>query len=107
MAVARFKSKHGPIYVQLSETAPADGDRKLVAKGKQPVLEASSTFEDALGRIKPIADALADTIAALAIRPRETTVKFGIEFSGELGVILASSKLSASIEVTLAWERDE
>ncbi|MBG6173087.1 hypothetical protein IWQ55_001341 [Labrenzia sp. EL_208] len=102
MPVASYKAENNAsILIEIE--SPQRSGRKLVSKRKDGVIEAQSSFEEAIDGIKPIADQFAKTVASLAKKPKETEVTFGIKFTGEVGIILASSSLEASLQVKLKW----
>ena len=61
------------------------------------------TLEEAIARVKPAAQALVAAMTSLPQRPDELTVTFGVELSGSLGAIIASTAATANISVTLTW----
>jgi hypothetical protein len=65
--------------------------------------QASQTFEQAVGRIRPAAQALITQLRALAHVPDEVQVEFGLELSAEARAYIASASTSANFKVSLAW----
>lgn len=63
----------------------------------------SETMEQALGKVKPAAEALAQTFSELPMRPDSVEVRFGIQLDAELGALVASTSMSAHFEVVLTW----
>jgi hypothetical protein len=97
--IARFKTRNETVVqVEVEDSSTTS----LVSLGDDMV-EAGEYFEDAIAGIKPIADYVVETIADLATKPKETSVTFGVKFSGEAGMIVAKSTLEASLQVTLKW----
>lgn len=102
MPVARYQSKDGDeVLVEIE--APEKGGARLVAKAKDGIVEAQSSFGEAVEGIKPIADKVMSAIGSLAQEPKETEVSFGIKFSAEVGVILTKSSLDATLNIKLKW----
>jgi hypothetical protein len=93
--------KHGgeTVIVEV-EDVTAHGDQHF---GRGGALEkATQSFEEAVAGIRPIAETLLGQLAALA--PESVSVEFGVKFSAQAGVILASSALEGNCKVTLGWK---
>jgi hypothetical protein len=65
--------------------------------------KAGQTFESALDRIKPAAEAILQRLSGLAKSPDEIQVEFGVKLSGKLGAVIASVDAEATYKVTLKW----
>jgi hypothetical protein len=92
----------GSILVQVD--AARAGGQVTRGLGERRVTEqASQTFEQAVGRIRPAAQALITQLRALAHVPDEVQVEFGLELSAEAGAYIASASTSANFKVSLAW----
>jgi len=94
----------GTVLVQVDEAAaePATrglGDRRLVTE------RAQQTFEQAIARVQPAAQALISRLRALADAPDEVGVEFGLELSAEAGAFIAMASSTANLKVTLTWHR--
>jgi hypothetical protein len=64
----------------------------------------SQTLDEAIARVKPAAQAVVAAMTDLPRRPDELSVTFGIELSGSMGAIIASTAATANISITLAWK---
>jgi hypothetical protein len=67
------------------------------------VERSGQTLEEAISRVKPAAQALVAAMTNLPRQPDEFTVTFGIELSGSMGAIIASTAATANITITLTW----
>ena len=76
------------------------GDRHEVAE------QAQQTFEQAVARVQPAAQALISRLRSLADAPEEIGVEFGLELSAEAGAFIAAASSTANFKVTLTWRRD-
>jgi Trypsin-co-occurring domain 1 len=61
-------------------------------------------LDEAIARVKPAAQAVVAAMTDLPRRPDELTVTFGIELTGSMGAIIASTAATANISITLAWK---
>lgn len=94
----------GTVLVQVDEAPPGPATRGL---GNRHVVteQAQQTFEDAIARIQPAAQALISRLRALTDAPDEVGVEFGLELSAEAGAFIASASTTANFKVSLAWHR--
>jgi hypothetical protein len=67
--------------------------------------QAQQTFEQAVARVQPAAQALVRRLRALADAPEEIGVEFGVELSAEAGAFIAAASSTANFKVTLTWRR--
>jgi Trypsin-co-occurring domain 1 len=94
----------GSVLVQVNEAAAGGqvtrglGDRYVTA-------QAAQTFEQAISRVQPAAQALLAQLRALADAPDEVGVEFGLELSAEAGAFIAAASTSANFKVSLTWHR--
>lgn len=89
----------GSVLVQVDDKGsgpvPAASPGDLAAKAKM-------TFEEAVAKLRPIAQAVLDQVKDLG--PREVQVELGLKFSAEAGVILAKTSAEGTCKVTLTWQ---
>ena len=64
---------------------------------------AQVTFEAAIAKVRPAADALLSTLTELTQSPDEVTVEFAIELSAQAGAFIATLGSAANFKVTLTW----
>lgn len=94
----------GSVLVQVD--AARTGGPVTRGLGERRIMEqASQTFEQAIGRLRPVAQALITQLHALADVPDEVQVEFGLELSAEAGAFIAAASTSANFKVSLAWHR--
>ena len=83
----------GPGLKQVS-LAPAD----LAGKSTEALDSTMNTIHHMAGRVFATVDALAN-------RPTQVDVEFGIKFDAQAGALIAKAGMEASINVKLTWER--
>ena len=66
---------------------------------------ASQSFEDAIGRVRPAAEAIVAQLRSLAVAPDEVGVEFGLELSAEAGAFIAAASTRANFKVSVTWHR--
>jgi hypothetical protein len=68
------------------------------------ILEATESFESALGRMKAVANAFARTLGAIDLRPDSASVELALKFTGAAGVVFAKAEAEAQMKVSLTWK---
>jgi hypothetical protein len=79
--------------------------RGLVGSG--PVERAQKSFEDALGTIRTVADAVLAQLAGLARHPDEIKVEFGLELTANAKAMVVAAGTTAHLQVGLTWRPSE
>jgi hypothetical protein len=93
----------GSVLVQVQDVTGGQVTRGL---GDRHVLErAQHSFEEAISRIQPAAEALVSRLRALTETPDEIGVEFGLELSAEAGAFIAAVSTTANFKVSLTWRR--
>jgi hypothetical protein len=97
--VITFRNDDGTeVLIQVNDVKkPGPGDA-----GVSPTELAREKFQEGLKRLKPIADSVMGTLHELN-NPEEISIEFGITFSAETGVVIASASAEANISVSLKW----
>ena len=91
------------IIVEVDE--PVESGVYPVGRSGEMIEKAKQNFETVLERIKPTAAAVITSLRDLSESPNEIGVEFGIKFSVESGIVLASTGAEANYKVTLKWVR--
>jgi hypothetical protein len=69
------------------------------------VQKAAATFEDGWARVKPIANEIIKQLGDTIEGTEEVKVKFGVKFSGDAGVFIASAGTEANFTVEITWQK--
>lgn len=85
------------VEIEDRRLGPRPASRGLVEKVNQ-------SFKQVAGGIRPIAWALLDEIKDLA--PAEAEIEFGVKFTAEAGVVLASTGGEVHCTVKLVWKKE-
>ena len=72
--------------------------------GTDVVARTEASFDDAIGRIQPVASGLIAALRAAVDPPDEVDIEFGIQMSADLGAIIAKASASANFKVALHWK---
>ena len=82
-----------------------DGGRPVMRGFRDEVVSerVQLTFEQAVSRVQPVADAMVSRFRAMARPPDELVVSFGLQLSAEAGAFIAAASTSANFTVSLTW----
>ena len=92
----------GSILVEVD--VPEEPGMVPAARG-EVVQRAQQTFETALDRVRPAAQAIIGKLRDLHDPPDEIEVEFGLKMSAEAGALVAAAGAEANYKVTLTWKR--
>lgn len=99
-----YKLDNGDVITIASvEVPPKDGITD-VSRDKVTA-QAAESFENALQKVKSVASTLSTTLRDLASPPDEYGVEFGVTFSAESGIIIASGSIEANFQINLSWKK--
>jgi len=76
-------------------------------RGEEVPQRAQQTFESALDKVRPAAQAIIQKLRALHDPPDEIGVEFGLKMNAEAGAVIAAAGVEANYKVTLKWKREE
>jgi hypothetical protein len=82
-------------------SAPGSGSRQVGLGDRLQAAE--KTLRESLQPVTAAAEQAMDTFRAMARRPEEVEIAFGVTFDGKLGGVIASANVAAQLQVTLRW----
>lgn len=88
--------------VHLETADDASGDQR-VSRGDS-VRRATETMQDAMGHIRPAAQAVLDEFRKMETPPAKVNVQFGVKATGEASLAIAKTSGEANFTVTLEWD---
>ena len=68
---------------------------------------ARHTFEDAVERVEPAAQAIITRLRGMAQTPDEVQVEFGLDLHAEAGAFIAAASATANFKIAMTWRRTE
>jgi hypothetical protein len=92
----------GSVLIEVRER-PGEG---LVTRGLSDEgvsQKAHQTFERAVERLRPAADAILSQMRSATESPDEIQVEFGVEMSAEAGAFIASMSTAATFRISVTW----
>jgi hypothetical protein len=91
------------VIVEADDPTPA-GERRV---GRAEMIqEAGESFEAALEKIRPVAEAVIGKLQGLNTRPHEIGVEFGIKLGGKVDIWVAAAESEATFKVALKWKSE-
>jgi hypothetical protein len=75
-------------------------------RGRRAASRANETLEAALAKVRPVADAVLESLSGLASRPGEITVEFAIQMTSEADIYIAKLGAAASFKIAMTWRPD-
>jgi hypothetical protein len=96
------------VVVQVDQPSPTQGGatRGVRATPDEVGRKATTTFEGAVDRIRPIAQALITQLRAIEESPDEIQVEFGMTLHAELGAFIAAASTDANFKLSLTWKHE-
>lgn len=95
----------GVVVVEVSDAGTGGGPTFRGLDGARVTDQAHRTFQDAVGRVRPAAQALIAQLRSLADPPDETLVTFGLNLHAQAGAFIAETGADANFTVALTWRR--
>jgi len=92
-----------PIVMEIDDVG--DGGIIRSARPGEVIGTAATSFDDALQRLQPMAQALIARLRDLAERPDGIGVEFGLKMTMDAGLVVAHTSGEANFKVTLQWNR--
>ena len=93
----------GTLVVEVE--APEGAGMVQATRGAEMVQKARQTFEAALARLRPAAQAIIRQLRTLHDPPDEIEVEFGLKMHAETGIVVAAASAAANYKVRLKWKR--
>lgn len=106
MALAQFKLENGStVLVEIDENL-VQGSEAPAGVGA-PWIKAKTAFSQAMQTIAPVLDEVAACFDAIATKPEEYEVEFGIKLSASLDAVIAKGEGEANFKVKMKWKAGE
>lgn len=93
----------GTILIEISGMATEAPPGGLVPAARDPTRIPARSLEAALADVGRVARALHKGLVGVAHRPSSAAVEFGVTFSAEGGIIIASGHIASNFKVTVKW----
>lgn len=99
----RLKSGES-ILINVEDTTP----KKEITKAKREGVpeKITTTFDEALDKIKPTAATIIEKFRDLSDKPDEVQVEFGLKLTTNANILITSGGLEANFNVTLTWKTE-
>ncbi|MFG1680781.1 CU044_2847 family protein [Nonomuraea sp. NPDC049269] len=106
--LVEFQSDGGEtLLVEVHDLPASDGAARRGWGSRPTAQEADRSFEQAVERIRPAAQAVINRLRLLSDAPDEINVEFGLGLSAEAGAFIAKTSGSANFKISLTWHRSK
>jgi Trypsin-co-occurring domain 1 len=102
-ALISVPSAGGDILIEVDR--PGSGSPVTRGGPAETVQKATASFEDSWSRIKPVAKQIIEQLGDTLEGTEEVKVKFGVKFSADAGVFIASAGTEANFTVEITWQK--
>jgi NTP-dependent ternary system trypsin peptidase co-occuring protein len=68
---------------------------------------ARCTFEDAVQRVEPAAQAIITRLRGMAQAPDEVQIEFGLDLHAEAGAFIAAAAAAANFKIPMTWRHTQ
>ncbi len=93
--------------MEVHEATRSGGPVTRDLRGGQVTERARHTFEDAVQRVEPAAQAIITRLHSMAQAPDEVQVEFGLDLHAEAGAFIAAASATANFKIAMTWRRAE
>ena len=97
----------GTILVEVHEATSAAGPVTRDLNGNKVTERAQLTFEGAVERVEPAAQAIITRLRGMAQAPDEVQIEFGLDLHAEAGAFIAAASATANFKIAMTWRRSQ
>lgn len=107
--VIEFKTKHGPIRIEVDEAVlPTTGSKKgaepmNAREPKKLVAIATTSFAQATDMLYAYTANIQDALKDLDIAPKDVAIELNLKFIGEAGFVIAKAGTEAEFKILISW----
>jgi hypothetical protein len=99
-----FSLEDGEVMlVEVEAEEVAGGGIVPASRGDNLPEKATMSFQEAIDKVKPGAEAIIKKLRGLSDPPNEMEVSFGLKLTATAGAVIASAGIEANYTVTLKW----
>ncbi len=95
----------GTILVEVHDATLTAGPVTRDLRGGQVTERARRTFEEAVERVEPAAQAIITRLRGMTHSPDEVQVEFGLDLHAEAGAFIAAAGATANFKIAMTWRR--
>jgi hypothetical protein len=93
----------GTVLVEVHETTRRGGSVTRGLSDAKVTERAQQSFEDAVQRVEPAAQAIISRLRRMSETPDEVQVEFGLDLHAEAGAFIAAAGATANFKIALTW----
>jgi len=73
--------------------------------GDGAIERATMGIDQAISKVRPLAELLLAELQALTHRPDQVAVEFGIKLNASAGIVIANTAVEGNCKITLSWKQ--
>ena len=94
------------IVVEVEMRAGQPGMGRAARRPNGVIDATSRKFDQAIDVVRPVATMLVDKVRTIPQAPDEFSVEFGLRFTVEASVVIATNSAEGNFKISLTWRRD-
>ncbi|GGZ51992.1 hypothetical protein GCM10010344_17550 [Streptomyces bluensis] len=101
--LVEFKTDDGAVVTVEAVDEGTGAGSRLVARGDDGAVQATRTFEGALGSVRSAAESALRVFRDGSLQPDAVEIEFGVKLTAEAGALIAKSAVEGHLVVKLSW----
>lgn len=73
--------------------------------GDRAIERATMSIDQAISKIRPLAESLLSELQGLTRRPDQVEVEFGIKLNASAGIVVANTAVEGNCKIKLSWKQ--
>ena len=95
--------KGSSLLVEVDE--PESAGPRPAGVGDAAIEKATMGIDQAISKVRPLAESLLSELQALVPKPDQVAVEFGIKLSASAGITVANTAVEGNCKITLSWKQ--
>jgi hypothetical protein len=95
----------GVLLVEVDE--PEGAGPRPAGTGEGAIERATMGLDQAISKVRPLAEQLLTQLRGLTRRPDQVTVEFGIKLNVTAGIVIANTAVEGNCKVSLSWKQTD
>jgi len=91
------------LLVEVDE--PEGAGPRPAGVGDGAIERATMAIDQAISKVRPLAESLLSELQGLARRPDQVEVEFGIKLNASAGIVVANTAVEGNCKIKLSWKQ--
>jgi hypothetical protein len=93
----------GTLLAEVDE--PEGAGPRPAGTGDGAIERATMGIDQAISKVRPLAELLLSELQALTHKPDQVAVDFGIKLNASAGIVIANTAVEGNCKITLSWKQ--